>query len=116
MCVLEDMQLMRIFIGDSDRHDHKPLYEAIIHAAHEQQLVGATAIRGYMGFGAHRRIHTAKVVRLSESLPVVVEIVDSPEKIQAFLPVLDALTDEALVMIQPAKVRRCRYQDHSAMP
>ena len=76
----ENAELLRIFIGDSDRYHHKPLYEAIVETAREHQLAGATVLRGYLGFGAHSRIHTAKILRLSEDLPIVVEIVDAPEQ------------------------------------
>ena len=82
----EEGKLLRIFIGESDRWEHKPLYEAIVLKARELGMAGATVLRGAMGFGANSRLHTTKVLRLSEDLPVVVEIVDAEEKIQAFLP------------------------------
>ena len=81
--------LLRIFIGESDRHGHRPLYEAIVLKAREQHLAGATVLRGAMGFGKSSRMHTSKILRLSIDLPLVIEIVDSEEKINAFLPVLD---------------------------
>jgi hypothetical protein len=107
----ENAELLRVFIGDSDRYDHHTLYEAIIEKAREHHLAGATALRGYLGFGAHSRIHTAKILRLSEDLPVVVEIVDAPEKIEAFLPILDEMMDEGLVTVEPVKVLIYRHGD-----
>ena len=107
----ENAELLRIFIGDSDRYHHKPLYEAIVEAAREQHLAGATVLRGYLGFGAHSRIHTAKILRLSEDLPVVVEIVDAAVKIEAFLPVLDAMMAEGMVTVEPVRVLTYRHDD-----
>src|SRR5882724_8812816 len=89
-----DAVLLRIFIGESDRWEHKPLYEAIVLKARETHLAGATVLRGPMGFGKSSRLHTAKILRLSMDLPLVIEIVDSEEKIQAFLPLLDELRSE----------------------
>ena len=83
--------LLRIFIGEDDRADGSPLYEAIVLKAREQHLAGATVLRGAMGFGASSRLHTSKILRLSEDLPLVIEIVDSEEKINAFLPMLDGM-------------------------
>ena len=100
----EEAELLRIFIGESDKHDGKPLYEAIVSAARKDGLAGATVFRGVMGFGAHSRVHTSKVLMLSEDLPMVVEIVDATEKIEAFLPVLDAMMDEGLVTVERARV------------
>ena len=100
----EEAELLRIFIGESDRFDGKPLYEAIVAEARRQGLGGATVFRGLMGFGAHSRVHTAKVLRLSEDLPVVVEIVDATDKIEAFLPDLDRMMNEGLVTVERAKV------------
>jgi PII-like signaling protein len=105
----EDAELLRVFIGDSDRHHGKPLYEAIVEAAREQHLAGATVLRGYVGFGAHSRIHTAKILRLSEDLPVIVEIVDAPDKIEAFLPVLDGMMAEGMVTVERIKVITYRH-------
>ena len=96
----EEAELLRVFIGDGDRYHHKPLYEAIVEAARAQHLAGATVLRGYLGYGAHSRIHSAKILRLSEDLPVVVEIVDEPHKIEAFLPVLDEMMAEGLVTVE----------------
>ena len=96
--------LLRIFIGESDRHDHHPLYEAIVLKAREMHLAGATVLRGPMGFGHSSRLHTAKILRLSEDLPVVIEIVDSEDKINAFLPVLESMTGSALVTLEKVQV------------
>jgi len=96
--------LLRIFLGENDRHGHKPLYEAIVLKAREMHLGGATVLRGPMGFGHSSRLHTAKVLRLSEDLPIVVEIVDSQEKIDAFLPVLDAMMGSGLVTLEKVTV------------
>jgi len=111
MHIPENAELLRVFIGDSDRYHHHSLYEAIIEKAREHHLAGATALRGYVGYGAHSRIHTAKILRLSEDLPVVVEIVDAPEKIEAFLPVLDEMMDEGMVTVESVKVLIYRHGD-----
>jgi len=104
MTLPRDGQLLRVFIGESDRHQGKPLYEAIVLAAREHGLAGATVFRGMEGFGAHSRIHTTRILRLSEDLPIVVEIVDTEEKIQAFLPVLDGMVHEGLATVEKATV------------
>src|SRR5438093_11745096 len=96
--------LLRIFIGESDRWEHKPLYEAIVLKAREAHLAGATVLRGPMGFGKSSRLHTAKILRLSEDLPIVIEIVDSEEKINGFLPVLDQMMQSGLVTLEKVKV------------
>lgn len=95
MKVEGDGKLLRIFIGESDRHRGQPLFEAIIRKAHELGLAGATAWQGIEGFGAHSRIHTAKILRLSEDLPIIVEIVDTEDKIRALLPQIDAMMQSA---------------------
>src|SRR5215813_2853610 len=100
MRITEDGQLLRIFIGESDHWQGKPLYEAIILKAREMGLAGATMLRGLMGYGATSRIHTAKLLRLSEDLPVIVEIIDSEEKINRFLPVVDEMVQEGLVTLE----------------
>ena len=105
----EDAVLLRIFIGESDRYQHHPLYEAIVLKARELQLAGATVLRGPMGFGKSSHLHTAKILRLSMDLPIVIEIVDTEEKINAFLPVLDEMIGGGLVTLESAKV--IRYQD-----
>ena len=91
-----DAMLLRIFLGESDRWDHKPLYEAIVLKAREMHLAGATVLRGPMGFGKSSRLHTAKILRLSMDLPMVIEIVDVEEKLNAFLPVLDEMMNGGL--------------------
>ena len=100
----EDALLLRIFIGESDRHGHKPLYEAIVLKAREMHLAGATVLRGPMGYGASSRIHTAKIIQLSMDLPFIVEIVDTEEKINCFLPVLDEMMNGGLVTLEKARV------------
>lgn len=102
----EDAVLLRIFIGENDRHHHQPLYEAIIMKAREQHLAGATVLRGPMGFGRASRLHTTKVLRLSEDLPIIIEIVDGEERIQAFLAVLEPMLGSALVTLERVKVIR----------
>jgi uncharacterized protein len=100
--------LLRIFIGEADRYAGRPLSEVIVEAARKAGLAGATAWKGFMGFGAHSRMHTAKVLRLSTDLPVIIEIVDIREKIEAFLPELDQLVGEGLVTLERADVRMYR--------
>lgn len=102
----EQAELLRIFIGEDDKHNGKPLYEAIVLAAREQGLAGATVLRGPMGFGHSSHLHTARILRLSEDLPVVIEIVDAPDRIQAFLPRLDAMMGSGLVTLEAARVLR----------
>jgi len=105
----EDAVLLRIFIGESDRYQHRPLYEAIVRKARELDLAGATVLRGPMGFGKSSHLHTAKILRLSTDLPMIIEIVDSEDKVDAFLPVLDQMMGGGLVTLEKAKV--IRYQD-----
>jgi uncharacterized protein len=100
--------LLRIFIGEADRSHGRPLSEVIIETARKHGMAGATAWKGFMGFGAHSRMHTAKVLRLSTDLPVVIEIVDTREKIEGFLPELDGLVIEGLVTIERADIRLYR--------
>jgi hypothetical protein len=100
-----DGKLLRIFIGESDRHEGRPLSEWIVRKARERGLAGATVLRGLEGFGAHSRIHTTKVVRLSSDLPIVIEIVDTEEKIEAFLPEIDAAIREGLATVERVEVR-----------
>src|SRR5260221_13348973 len=95
--------LLRIFIGESDRHGGHPLHEAIVLKAREMHLAGATVLRGSMGFGKSSRLHTAKILRLSFDLPLVIEIVDSEEKIQEFLPLLDGMIQGAMVTMEKVK-------------
>ncbi|MDE2465336.1 MAG: DUF190 domain-containing protein [Alphaproteobacteria bacterium] len=98
--------LLRIFVGEDDRSDGGPLYEAIVVKAREAGLAGATVLRGPMGFGASSHLHTTKILRLSQDLPLVIEIVDSKDKITAFLPVLDALMGSGLVTLEKVQVIR----------
>lgn len=104
MHIPEDGYLLRIFVGESDRYDHHPLYEAIVLKAREAGLAGVTVLRGVMGFGKHSVLHTAKILRLSEDLPMVVEIVDSLEKIEQFLPQLDEMIGDGLVTLEQVRV------------
>src|SRR5271154_4591569 len=106
--------LLRIFIGESDRWQHQPLYEAIVLAARETQIAGATVLRGPMGFGKSSRLHTAKILRLSIDLPLVIEIVDSEEKINSFLPVLDQMIGGGLVTLEKVKVLHYRSGENDA--
>ncbi|HEU0276142.1 MAG TPA: DUF190 domain-containing protein [Candidatus Udaeobacter sp.] len=106
----EDAVLLRIFIGESDRYHHRPLYEAIVMKAREAHLAGATVLRGPMGFGKSSHMHTAKILRLSTDLPVVIEIVDTEEKIDAFLPVLEEMMGGGLVTLERAKVIHYRHE------
>jgi uncharacterized protein len=108
MKIPEEGQLLRIFIGESDRWQGKPLYEAIILRAREMGIAGATMLRGMMGYGAASRIHTAKILRLSEDLPIVVEIVDSKEKITALLPTIEEMVQEGLVTLENVRVLQYR--------
>jgi len=105
MTIPEDGCLLRIFVGESDRHEGKPLYEWLVLKAREQGLAGATVLRGIEGFGAHSRMHTAKILRLSEDLPIVVEIVDTREKIEAFMPLVDHAIVEGLATLEKVEVR-----------
>ena len=100
----EEATLLRIFIGDNDRHGHRPLYEAIVLKAREMHLAGATVLKSPMGFGSQSRIHTAKILQLSTDLPMVIEIVDRPEKIEAFLPALKEMMNGGLVTLESVKV------------
>ncbi len=97
-------KLLRIFIGESDHYQGVPLHEAIILRAKEEGLAGCTILRGIGGFGANSRIHTTSLLRLSEDLPIIVELVDSAEKIEGFLPKLDGMIDEGLVTVEAANV------------
>jgi PII-like signaling protein len=108
MTLPEDGMLLRVFVGESDKWEGRPLFEAIVLKAREEGLAGATVLRGLMGYGAHSRLHTAKVLRLSEDLPIVVEIVDTEEKLQAFLPWLERVVSEGMVTLEKARVLRYR--------
>src|SRR5437773_5382664 len=113
MEVPRDSLLLRIFIGESDRFEHKPLYEVIVLKAREMHLAGATVLRGPMGFGKSSRMHTAKMLRLSMDLPMVIEIVDSEEKIKAFLPVLDKMMKGGLLTMEKVNVIDYRANEAS---
>jgi PII-like signaling protein len=104
MQIPRDAVLLRIFIGEDDRYDHQPLYEAIVMKAREMHLAGATVLRGPMSFGHSSRLHTTKILRLSEDLPFVIEIVDSEDKINSFLPALDAMMGSGLVTLEKVQV------------
>ena len=111
-----EAELLRIFIGESDRDGHRPLYERIVEEARRRGMAGATVLRGVMGFGAHSRIHTTRILRLSEDLPIVVEIVDKPERIAAFLPDLDRMIPEGLVTLEKVQVIAYRHGSESSAP
>jgi PII-like signaling protein len=106
MQVPRDAVLLRIFLGEDDKAGRQPLYEAIVLKAREMQLAGATILRGPMGFGRSSRLHTTKILRLSEDLPIIIEIVDSQEKIDAFLPALEAMMGSGLVTLEKVQVLR----------
>lgn len=108
MVLPQEGYLLRIFIGESDRHSGRPLYEWIVLEARQRGLAGATVLRGMMGFGAHSRLHTFKVERLSQDLPIVVEIVDTREKLEAFLAHIDDNITEGLATLEKADVRLYR--------
>lgn len=108
MKIPEEGYLLRIFVGESDQWHGQPLYEAITRKAREQHLAGATVIRGVMGFGAHSRLHTTKLLALSEDLPMVIEIVDSQQKIDAFLPEVGQMVREGLVTLERVRVIKYR--------
>ena len=105
MTLPKDGKLLRIFIGENDKHEGQPLYEWIVRKAQEGGLAGATVLRGLEGFGAHSRLHTAKILRLSSDLPIVVEIVDTEEKIESFLPLIDDAVGEGLATVERVEVR-----------
>ena len=112
MKLLSEAELLRIFIGESDRYEGKPLYEAIVRLARQRGMAGATVLRGLMGFGADSRMHTAKILRLSEDLPIVIEIVDKPEKIQEILPEIDKMIQEGMVTLEKIKVIAYRHNSN----
>ncbi len=105
MTLPKDGKLLRIFVGENDKYEGQPLYEWIVHKAREGGLAGATVLRGLEGFGAHSRLHTAKILRLSSDLPIVVEIVDTEEKIESFLPLIDDAVGEGLATVERVEVR-----------
>jgi PII-like signaling protein len=111
MTLSREGRLLRIFIGESDRHEDMPLYEWLVRKARESGLAGATVLRGLEGFGANSRLHTAKILRLSSDLPIVVELVDTTEKIEAFMTVVDAAVKEGLATLEPVEVRLYRGRE-----
>ena len=106
----EEGMLLRIFIGESDHYKGKALYEAIVLKARELNLAGATVVRGLMGFGADSRMHTAKLLRLSEDLPVVIELVDTEENLNKLLPFLDEVVEEGLITLEKVRVIKYRHK------
>ena len=109
----EDAILLRIFVGENDRWHHQPLYEAIVMKAREMHLAGSTVLRGPMGFGKSSRMHTTKILRLSMDLPLVIEIVDSEDKINRFLPIIDEMVRSGLITMEKVKVIQYRHDsDH----
>lgn len=104
MKIPADGKLLRIFIGEQDKWKGRPLYEAIVHLAKKEGMAGATAVKGFMGFGCKSHLHTTKLLRLSEDLPIIIEIVDSEEKINGFLPRLDEMVKEGLITLEKARV------------
>lgn len=114
MHIPHDAMLLRVFISEVDRCHHKPLYEAIVLKAREMHMAGATVLRGPMGFGKSSHVHTSKILRLSMDLPLVIEIVDSEEKINGFLPVLDEMMQGGLVTLEKVRVMDYRAdQEHA---
>ena len=105
MVLPEQGHLLRIFIGESDKYKGKPLYEWIVQSARENGIAGTTVLRGIEGFGAHSRIHTSKILRLSEDMPIVIEIVDTLEKINNFIPLIDDAIDEGMATIEKVEIR-----------
>jgi uncharacterized protein len=114
MRIPRDAMLLRIFIGEDDRTRGRPLYEAIVLKAREMHLAGATILRGPMGFGQSSRLHTAKILRLSEDLPIVIEIVDSEDRIAGFLPALEQMMGSGLVTLERVQVIRYGRSDEDA--
>ena len=104
MKIPEDGKLLRVFIGEADKWQGKPLYEAIVLLAKKEGMAGATALKGFMGFGCKSHMHTTKILELSTDLPVVIEIVDSEEKINQFIPQLDEIVREGLITLEKANV------------
>lgn len=110
MKLLTEARLLRVFIGESDKFEGRPLYQVIVERARRRELAGATVLRGYLGFGANSRIHSARVLRLSEDLPMVIEIVDEPERINAFVAELDEIIGEGLVTLEKVEVILYRHE------
>lgn len=108
--------LLRIFIGESDRHAGRPLYEEIVKKAREHELAGATVLRSPLGYGATSRLHTAKILRLSEDLPMIIEIVDAPDRINAFIPLLDSMLAGGLATLEEIRVIHYRHKEAGTLP
>ena len=113
MKLLTEARLLRVFIGESDKFEGRPLYQVIVERARRRELAGATVLRGYLGFGANSRIHSARVLRLSEDLPMVIEIVDEPERINAFVAELDEIIGEGLVTLEKVEVLIYRHGEQT---
>jgi uncharacterized protein len=105
MTLPKDGKLLRIFIGESDKFANMPLFEWIVRKAREEGLAGATVLRGLEGYGAHSRLHTAKILRLSSDLPIIIEIIDTEQKIESFLPLIDDAIGEGLATVEKVEVR-----------
>ena len=104
-------KLLRIFIGESDKHGRKPLYQAIVEMLREEGMAGATVLRGVEGFGAKSHLHTARILRLSEDLPIVIEVADTAEKIEAIMPKLDEMVTDGMVTLERVEVVTYRAQE-----
>lgn len=116
MKLQKDAELLRIFIGERDKHHGRPLFEVIVDLAREQGLAGTTVLRGILGFGANSRIHSAKIIRLSEDLPIVVEIVDEPERIAALLDLIDPMISDGMVTREKVQVILYRHNEAEQQP
>ena len=104
-------KLLRIFIGESDKHGRKPLYQAIVEMLRQEGMAGATVLRGVEGFGANSHLHTARILRLSEDLPIVIEVADTAEKIEAIMPKLDEMVTDGMVTLERVEVVTYRAQE-----
>lgn len=111
-----EAELLRIFIGESDKAGGVPLYEAIVKLARQRGMAGATVLRGIMGFGADSHMHTAKILRLSEDLPIVIELVDSTERIESFLTEIDGMIEEGMVTVEEVRVFAYRHAAPGGKP
>jgi uncharacterized protein len=105
-----DGQVLRVFVGETDKHQGVPLYEWILKKAKQEGLAGGTALRGIAGFGAHSQMHSSKILDISANLPIIVEIIDSRDKIEEFLPFLEEAVKEGLATVEPAQIRLYRIQ------
>ncbi len=110
MNIPEEGQLMRIFVAEKEKWQGKPLYEQLLVLARKEGMASATAIKGFMGFWGHSGMHTAKLLELSEDLPIIIEIVDSPKNISRFLPQVEAMVQEGLVTLEKANIKICRFK------